>query len=1044
MSKQILDDSIGLIRDPWNWKARLYGTQPRMLQDENSVYQRGGAHKVHQSDAAPPSKSSPAHRSRLSSRIPQPASIPSHESKREKKTVHFLEPEYNKKPTTGTSHRNLPAEPAKLELYEVVSPANDVPRIIDIDYDTKTNRWCIDESATFPDREEPVAMICSKSVLRAMQFADSFPGYSALASPTRMPQFQINRLPDYGVIKNPEGDLATRKASSHDLFHIGNLEEFLLHAYEDPQHVFSVTEGQYMKHWLIDLPQLVTILSNSDTRQKCKSALLDLVHHGIADKVTLQLWGASDPQPELSSDIETLDWATWVRSYRNKISKTLRHDLDRALGFLQTETVPGSSWPTSVHRKLSIMSHTGLTSTIISSMEMCDAIKSTIIEPWSSPANGDSVHNVKRSNTVPSNAARFSERLSNHDEDRPARVQTPYTTNPRVPQSTRPLPLAPGPLSDPYPPRTPIASSGPSCPASESQDLVRLTAIDTPTCENSSRTHAQALAEVDYGTETGGLVDLNRPSDASANEKRATQTLTWPLLEPRESTLAYERCKDHFDGPSLAKFGKRASQLRTLSMNLLKIRTSRNDKTKNNANCYPAFSTQLDEALTAKQRIIGASTAPRQDLEAARQEWLRDQEIIRIADLLKRDLRLALEQERAASRQLEMDTSLAQLHNLCDEVSEKIIQSAEIDNAVKDEMGLKKEQVDVVSLQSTLGTVDHESRKSRGIKQELTLAQASFQPALEQAQCSKIAAFHVDRPHIDSKGAVEWTENSSTPTVTIQDPEGEMLVSLEQPTRMSWTPDDDKTTFRLSSAQPTYDDPNSTRHNASRAADHPSVRSEVRTNVDHSPVLTTPDGSNVSILNSKLLSTDSKEVVESTNGNVATEPGNVFMLSNVFNTVSSQVDHEVNQSIKSADNDNAPSADEDPFNGVTDTGADDAAECSKDLCHDVLVAEPDEPHVDNAAASFQTKDNVFTTPDDTNLDKGIGATSFEDRNNAESSESEEPPAGTNLRGPEELDNQPILASPTNLTNYVLCSPSSSGKKKKGTARKKWTRVEWVE
>lgn len=318
MSKQVLHDTIDLVLNPWNWKVRLYGTISRTPQDRNSDYQRGAAHKVCQFDTALNSNkvdSQPG----PSPRVHRSTSKPVYESKREKKTVHFLEPDYKKKYSTGPSHPKLPVERAKLELYEVVCPANDIPRVIDIDYDTKVNRWCIDESHTFPDREDPVAMICSRSVLRAIQFADSSTRRSTRTSSTRMPQLQINRLPDHGVIKNPGGDLATIKASSHDLFHIGNLENFLLHTHEYPQRVFLVNEGQYMKHWLIDLRQLMTVLSQPDTRQKCKSAFWDLVHHGVAEKVTLQLWGPRDLHSASSTDIETLDWATWVRLYRNQM-----------------------------------------------------------------------------------------------------------------------------------------------------------------------------------------------------------------------------------------------------------------------------------------------------------------------------------------------------------------------------------------------------------------------------------------------------------------------------------------------------------------------------------------------------------------------------------------------------------------------------------------------------------------------------------------------------------------------------------------------------
>lgn len=1045
MSKQILHDTIGLVLNPWNWKVRLYGTQTK---DKYSNYEPDATHKVYQFDAAPnkitlDSQPSP------SPRVPRSTSTPVHESKRGKKTVHFLEPEYSEKLPSAPSHPKFPAERAKLELYEVVCPANDIPRVIDIDYDTKANRWCIDESRTFPDREDPVAMICSRSVLRAIQHADSSTRRSTPASSTLMPQFQINRLPNHGVIKNPGGDLATLKASSHDLFHIGNLEKFLLHTHEHPQHVLLVDGGQYMKHWLIDLRQLVAVLSTSDTRQKCKSAFWDLVHHGIAEKVTLQLWGAGDLPPQASTDIETLDWATWIRLYRNQISETLRQDLDWALGFLHPGTVPGSSWPAAVHPSLSIMSHKGLMSGCVESAEIRDGQNAINVDPWyaSSHAHDIAPRETKQSRTIPNKASTMLERLSSNNNDDPARARTPYASNSRIPQSTRLLPQAPGPRPCP---RLVIPPLRPWSPAFELQDSAGdsdFTDIDVHNEEDVSGTHRRALAEVDYGKETGGLVDPNKTaSGAPVEEKRPTRNLTRLLKGPRVDTSAYERLKGHFKDQGLVQSRKCALEPETAA--------SRHDKTKDDANPYPAFSNQLDDALAAKQRLIQSLTATQQDLEKARQGWAKDQEILRNAGLLKRDLRVDLEEKWAASRLLEVQKCLAELDELRNQASERTKMSTGNSDAVKGETGQYGERMEVASPQSMLDAVVDKSRKLEGTMKELEQAKRSLQPNLGQDECPKILTHDVDRPRIISEDAAEPADSSGLRSLTIQDSEATSSVRLKHPTRRSWTPDDDdKASFRLSAPQQTNDGVERTRavrHSTSPSTNVQSHRGEVLPEVDPNSAPTTPDGSNISIFGSVSPSTDSKKVAGEANGNVDTESDEARICSGSgFEPVRKQASHLVNdlnaESIKSVSKNEPLLADGHPFEVVTNSRvADDgAAACPENLLQDIFVAGSDEPFVGNAIESPQTAENDDTASEHKNRNKVADITRLADLDNDALSDSEEPPKGFNVEALEELNRKALLVSPTNLTAHVRSSPSSSGKKK-GAARKKWTRVQWID
>lgn len=380
LSKQVIDDSVDLVLHPWHWRARLLGTSPTKIDSTTAP-----THKVFASDPASPSQAEklllqPKLR-HLRHQRSEPTPTMETECKREKKTVHFVEPEHKRKRLVGFSDPKLPIERGRLELYEVVLPASDTPRVIDVGYDSKSNRWCVDETASFPDREDPVAMICTKNVLRTMTCDESTKKDLNSASSTSKPQFQVNRLPDYGVI-NVDGKLATLKASSHDLFHLSNLEDFLLHTHRNLQQAISASGGQYMKHWLVDLRQLVTIVSNPDTRLNCKSAFWELARRGFAEKVTLLLWDADDPQPDDSADIETLDWTAWIRAYNHSIPETLRRDLARALNFFHAASVPASKLSAALHPNISIMSHKGITSAIATKKRVDEDIEPVEFAPW--------------------------------------------------------------------------------------------------------------------------------------------------------------------------------------------------------------------------------------------------------------------------------------------------------------------------------------------------------------------------------------------------------------------------------------------------------------------------------------------------------------------------------------------------------------------------------------------------------------------------------------------------------------------------------------
>ncbi|KAJ4417856.1 hypothetical protein N0V82_005913 [Gnomoniopsis sp. IMI 355080] len=880
MSKQVLNDSVGLVFDPWSWKARLVGAPPMLIKEEDDDSQPEPTHKVYHSGSPRPTKKALDSPPDLRRQGPRHDSATSIEDKSGKKTVHFIEPEHKPNLRSKADSLKLPTDRNKLELYEVVCPADDPPRVIDVNYDNKTNRWCIDESVTFPNREDMVAMICSKSVLRAIKSNVSIAGDLAPASSTSKPQFEINRLPDYGVMEAPKDDLAQLRASSHDLYHIGSLEEFLLHAHEDPQRVISASGGQYMRHWLIDLRELVTLLTKPDTGRKCESAFWKLFHRGFVEKVTLQLWGDGDPQPEQTADIENLDWTTWVRANKIMISKALRQDLDRALVFLLSGPVSESRWPPILHPKISIMSHRGITSGLAAQTQVGKA-GPVGISTWMNPCSVQ-VDDGEVKPWVPSAKDPRPPLQTHHLIHASSPRPYPRPVDPPLPdeivaqllasRASKPRPftlsrlpndsqmderLAPeqhgkGPrklseIGSLYSAMS-VPAAGPSSLKLLSDDSIAgsdLTGKTAPTEENDSVTHGQAQAKVDYGRETGGLVEPGRNSTKASrkvhlNEKNAAARTARALRVPKAGTSAYECERLSLEEPDLTASRKRAVEVRERMAKSWAGAISQHGQTSDNAepptldvdateifNWFPEFSYQLDEVLDAEHRLAISDSAADPDLEKRPEDRVMDR--LPAESQLKRILREELNEEwahsdglyeslwRSGSRttdivkdplpHFKMDARLAQLEGLSDNRRSQPIGRARLlndrGNIVNSEMGMCKLQLEmaneaVMHLKRMLDVANKEAteakkgrdsitRELEQMKEDLAQLKTPLHADAEGDQDPKATSRNIDRPQalcedISSQWWSEEKEHDEAQFMPVQGGEGKTQPVPTSPT----------------------------------------------------------------------------------------------------------------------------------------------------------------------------------------------------------------------------------------------------------------------
>ncbi|KAJ4388064.1 hypothetical protein N0V93_008669 [Gnomoniopsis smithogilvyi] len=778
MSKQVIDNTVGLVLDPWSWRARLVGSPPTLRKHGDESFQIEPSHKACPSESTKVSV-----------------------GKRGKKTVQFVEPDHKKNGFSQAECVKSPAGPAKLELYEVVSPAGDIPRVINVNYDTNTNRWCIDESGTFPEREDPVAIICSKSALKAIEEYDtSIVRASTSGGSTSKPQFQVNRLPHYGVVKIFNGELAQLKASSHDLFHIGNLENFLLHTQQDPQRATSANEMQYMKHWLIELSQLRNMLSNPDIGRRCNSAFSELVRRGFVEKVTLQLWGADDPKPEASSDIETLNWITWVKMYKEKIPETLRRDLDQALVFFFAEAVVPSPWSLALKPEISIMSHKANTSGITTKARVTDDLKYSNVSLWSAPSHADS--NPPKTlgkaglNDTPTSTQQFVHASSPHPYPRPLEPTLPdalvarmlasgpsklvrnVRTRPSLPTNARlgdavasekrvvsAYKLSDKVSLDSAKSVPPLGFSSPTIRSDESVASSNLTDNNVLGEEAASITDAQAPAKVDYGRETGGLVKPSEcPTDATLKPqpyvKGAVAPIKRDVPSPVAGTSASEREQMYLGDPGVIDSRMRAAEIRsraTKSWTTALLQFGRNNEdaappvldVDATGVDYPEFSYQLDEALDAEQRLARSVSSTQNELSKRREEWAKELERLHNESQLKRELRKELAKEWAlldgidnrpqglglkttdmvqdALRYFKLDDGLAQIEGISDKGCIQPVENNRLstndDNAVKAEVGKCKRQLDmaneaVMYARRMLDTANKQARETKDRKDQ--------------------------------------------------------------------------------------------------------------------------------------------------------------------------------------------------------------------------------------------------------------------------------------------------------------------------------------
>ena len=208
----------------------------------------------------------------------------------------------------SNSHKKLD-QPLKVELYEAIMHPDDNMELVNVLFDLRSGLWKLDSKPTdkqlgrLLNREDRVLLLCTRKLVEAM--AKGRHGESTITVEDAHSKWQtkhvlVNRLSAPGH-KDPFGNLPHFGSvvqggrvqdlllSSHDIFHIRNLQAFLLccsrHDTSGPMATKSI-----LKSWMVTMPQILSILEDKLIMRTCKATYWELFRRGhIGLTVYLQI-----------------------------------------------------------------------------------------------------------------------------------------------------------------------------------------------------------------------------------------------------------------------------------------------------------------------------------------------------------------------------------------------------------------------------------------------------------------------------------------------------------------------------------------------------------------------------------------------------------------------------------------------------------------------------------------------------------------------------------------------------------------------------------
>lgn len=242
---------------------------------------------------------------------------------------------------SSTMHQSL----AGLDLYEATIRPDETQEFIGVLFNTRTKQWSLahrdgepcEQIKRIKARDKQVLLLCSDKLVRALALgavgkstilvedykgvmASSHTTITALACGDGIPRFQ-------------GGELSQLRLSSQDVFDIYNFKEFLLHAKYNIKTILASSRGQFMKSWLVTLPQLLDITKHGSTYAACKEAFWELYNHGSVCNMYLSV---PDRIPSLalanSENAEVSHVADWLQQ-QGTANPMLRAKVEMAVPF---------------------------------------------------------------------------------------------------------------------------------------------------------------------------------------------------------------------------------------------------------------------------------------------------------------------------------------------------------------------------------------------------------------------------------------------------------------------------------------------------------------------------------------------------------------------------------------------------------------------------------------------------------------------------------------------------------------------------------------
>lgn len=266
----------------------------------------------------------------ISAGIQSPSPFSVNTEQQPRSFVHTCSPHHDtcKKPASfGNTNLHLPSGMEDFDLYEAVLRPDDQLEFIGMLYDDKTNQWKLSPGSTkeagqqlarLQARDDPVLVICSRKLLQGLAQGAAGKSMFTMANTQHglITHHQTLVTKVHCAPRFHDGELLKIYLSGHDVFHIRNLKDFLLHINrsDNAAAVMAASGGAFMKSWLVTVLEILLILNQDVIHDECKEAFWKLYSCGFVSTIYIQIQDRDIPiKPNDCVNIEIKELKKWLK-----------------------------------------------------------------------------------------------------------------------------------------------------------------------------------------------------------------------------------------------------------------------------------------------------------------------------------------------------------------------------------------------------------------------------------------------------------------------------------------------------------------------------------------------------------------------------------------------------------------------------------------------------------------------------------------------------------------------------------------------------------